>query len=96
MSAIDLALVKLVEDPNLYRVDIDYLPQRDDPEIEEAVLRLKEMNYQNGPFVTSEAADARFEQVRSQLLAGPVLQVGTQALATPAKEDGSEEGVFDA
>ncbi len=93
------ALVKLVEDPNLYRVDIDYMPQRDDPEIEEAVLRLKEMNYENGPFVTSETADARFEQVRCELLAGPILQVGDQALTAPAKEDGSEEGpagVFDA
>ena len=89
------ALVKLVENPNLYRVDIDYLPPSDERAVDEAVAQLKEENYANGPFVTSDMADARLEEVRRELLAGPPLDVNNSALPVP-DEPGGLPDVFDA
>ena len=88
------ALVKLVEDPNLYQVQVDYLPPIDYPELDAAVLKLKEENYVNGPFISSERADQNFQKIREEILAGPTLDVGTQALSAPANS-GDHENTFD-
>ena len=88
------ALVKLVEDPQLYLIDVDFLPPIEDPKLDDAVLKLKEDNYSNGPFISSELADQNFQKIREEILAGPMLDVGAQALPAPTNP-GGHENTFD-
>jgi hypothetical protein len=68
-------LAKLANDPELYRVLVNYLPQYDDPRLDRAVEELIARNYEEGPFITAEEADRELEQIRHKLLTGPKLIV---------------------
>lgn len=81
------ALVKLVGDPVLHQVQVDYLPPIEGSELDEAVLKLKDDNYSRGPFITSEIADEKFQRTRTEILAGPGLDVETHPLAIPEQRE---------
>ena len=60
--------LKLVNDSEFYHVDVDYLPLEQNNKLDEAVNKLIEENYQNGPFISAAQADQDFEKIRQQLV----------------------------
>ena len=48
---------------------MDYLPLDQNKKLDEAVSKLIEENYQNGPFISAAQADQDFEKIRQQLVA---------------------------
>jgi hypothetical protein len=70
-------ITKFVEDSELRHVQVGYLPLDNSSEVREAVAELKEQNYQQDCFLTATEADRRLEELRRQLLQGPVLSAGT-------------------
>jgi hypothetical protein len=76
-------LAKLANDPELYRVLVNYLPQYDDPQLDRAVEEFVARNYEEGPFITAEEADRELEQIRQKLLTGPKIIVPSITNSVP-------------
>jgi hypothetical protein len=87
-------LTKLANDPELYRVLVNYLPQYDDPQLDAAVEELLARNYEEGPFITADEADRELEQVRQKLLAGPKLTVPAAHASNTAPQPATTKDPF--
>lgn len=85
---------RIVEDASLYHIDVSHLPLRHDQEMDEAIAKLIEDNYKNGPFITADAADKNFEMVRHQLLSGGKIRIDSHMDSAKPHQD-QHGDVFD-
>ena len=86
-------VAKIVNEPEPLLVQVDYLPQDDDPRIDDAVAKLLEENYARDPFITAAAADREGEAIRRELLTGPkVIITDADQPARPSR--GKAEELF--
>lgn len=74
-------IAKFVEDAQLRKIQVGYLPLENSSVVRDAVEQLKEQNYQQDCFLTATEADRRLEELRQQLLQGPVVSAGTARLS---------------
>jgi hypothetical protein len=84
-------IAKIVNDPKPHLVQVDYLPQDDDPRIDDLVAKLLTENYARAPFITAAEADREGEAIRRELLSGPRIILPDADQPARADRDNSEE-----
>ena len=85
---------KQVKDSTLYHLQVRYLPPDEDAKNDDAVEALLEKNYEEGPFISVHEADRKIEELRGELLQGPVLRINSDPV-TEKEETHRHRSMFD-
>ena len=66
---------KVVSDPALHHLAVDYLEVGADSRSDDELAALLEQNYKSGPFISGPDADRGIERLRGELIQGPVIRL---------------------